>query len=379
MSTKISSEILKKAYTLICTARSLSKLYEEEKDITSKYVHATSKGHEVIQLALSLQLQKQDWVSPYYRDDSILLGIGITPYELMLQLLCKKDDPFSAGRTYYSHPSLKRDDMPKIIHQSSATGMQAIPTTGIALGLQYKSQNNLLDKKDTENAVVVCSFGDASITEGEVSEAFQMAALKKLPILYLVQDNEWDISAHASETRAVDATTYAKGFGIKSYYVDGTDFNESYNIISKALKEIRKESIPILIHAKVPLLNHHTSGVRMEWYRDDLEDSKKQDPFPKLKKLLISNNFEQSELDKIEKETDKSIRSDFKKALKAENPKPEDLFDYDFAPTEINEEQGSLTSKNKEPIFMVDAAIFAIKELMTKHTDSLLIDSLGNP
>ncbi len=372
MSTKISSEILKKAYTLICTARSLSKLYEEEKDITSKYVHATSKGHEVIQLALSLQLQKQDWVSPYYRDDSILLGIGITPYELMLQLLCKKDDPFSAGRTYYSHPSLKRDDMPKIIHQSSATGMQAIPTTGIALGLQYKSQNNLLDKKNTENAVVVCSFGDASITEGEVSEAFQMAALKKLPILYLVQDNEWDISAHASETRAVDATTYAKGFGIKSYYVDGTDFNESYNIISKALKEIRKESIPILIHAKVPLLNHHTSGVRMEWYRDDLEDSKKQDPFPKLKKLLISNKFEQSELDKIEEETDKSVRSDFKKALKAENPKPEDLFDYDFAPTEINEEQGSLTSKNKEPIFMVDAAIFAIKELMTKHTECLL-------
>jgi len=372
VSTKISSEVLKKAYTLICTARSLSKLYEEEKDITSKYVHATSKGHEVIQLALSLQLQKQDWVSPYYRDDSILLGIGITPYELMLQLLCKKDDPFSGGRTYYSHPSLKRDYMPKIIHQSSATGMQAIPTTGIALGLQYKSQNNLLDKKNTENAVVVCSFGDASITEGEVSEAFQMAALKKLPILYLVQDNEWDISAHASETRAVDATTYAKGFGIKSYYVDGTDFNESYNIISKALQEIRKESIPILIHAKVPLLNHHTSGVRMEWYRDDLEDSKKQDPFPKLKRLLINNKFEQSELDKIEEETDKSVRSDFKKALKAENPNPEDLFDYDFAPTKINEEKGSLTSKNKEPIFMVDAAIFAIKELMTKHTECLL-------
>jgi len=372
VSIKISSEILKKAYTLICTARSLSKLYEEEKDITSKYVHATSKGHEVIQLALALQLQKQDWVSPYYRDDSILLGIGITPYELMLQLLCKKDDPFSAGRTYYSHPSLKRDDMPKIIHQSSATGMQAIPTTGIALGLQYKSQNNLLDNIDTENAVVVCSFGDASITEGEVLEAFQMAALKKLPILYLVQDNEWDISAHASETRAVDATTYAKGFGIKSYYVDGTDFNESYNIISKALKEIRKESIPILIHAKVPLLNHHTSGVRMEWYRDDLEDSKKQDPYPKLKRLLINNKFEQVELDKIEKETDKSVRSDFKKALKSADPSADDLFDHDFAPTKIKEEKGSLSSKNKEPIFMVDAAIFAIKELMTKHTECLL-------
>ena len=372
MSEIISRQILRKAYTLICTARSLSEIYEDQKEITSKYVHATSKGHEVIQLALSLQLKKQDWVSPYYRDDSILLGIGITPYELILQLLCKKDDPFSAGRTYYSHPSLKRDDMPKIIHQSSATGMQAIPTTGIALGLQYKSKNNLLDKENTKKAVVVCSFGDASITEGEVSEAFQMAALKKLPILYLVQDNEWDISAHASETRAVDATTYAKGFGIKSYYVDGTDFTESYNIISKALQEIRKKSIPILIHAKVPLLNHHTSGVRMEWYRDDLEDSKKQDPLPKLKKLLIDNKFEKGELIKIEKEINKSVKSDFKKALIADDPSSDDLFDHDYAPTKIIEEKGSLISENKEPIFMVDAAIFAIKELMTKHPECLL-------
>ena len=372
MSEKISRQLLKKAYTLICTARSLSEIYEEQKEITSKYVHATSKGHEVIQLALSLQLKKQDWVSPYYRDDSILLGIGITPYELMLQLMCKKDDPFSGGRTYYSHPSLKRDDMPKIIHQSSATGMQAIPTTGIALGIKYKNQNNLSNVTNAEQPVVVCSFGDASITEGEVSEAFQMAALKKLPILYLVQDNEWDISAHSSETRAVDASTYAKGFGIKSYSIDGTDFNDSYNIISKALKQIREKSTPILIHAKVPLLNHHTSGVRMEWYRDDLVEASKTDPFPKLKQLLIENKFQESELNKIEKDVDSSVRVDFDKALKAADPDVEELFNHDFAPTQVNNEQGNLKSKNEEPIFMVDAAIFAIKELMSKHPECLL-------
>ena len=183
----------------MCSARALSDIYEKNKEITSKYVHATSKGHEAIQLALALQLKEYDWVSPYYRDDSILLGIGITPYELMLQLMCKKEDPFSGGRTYYSHPSLKRDDMPKIIHQSSATGMQAIPTTGIALGLKYKYDNNFKDTYLNKKPVVVCSFGDASITEGEVAEAFQMASLKQLPILYLVQDNEWDISAHASK------------------------------------------------------------------------------------------------------------------------------------------------------------------------------------
>jgi 2-oxoisovalerate dehydrogenase E1 component len=133
---KISIETLKKAYTLMCTAKSMAELYEANKEVTAKYVHATSRGHEAIQLALGLQLLPQDFVSPYYRDDSMLLGIGITPFELMLQLLAKRNDPFSGGRTYYSHPSLRRDDMPKIPHQSSATGMQAIPTTGIAMGLQ---------------------------------------------------------------------------------------------------------------------------------------------------------------------------------------------------------------------------------------------------
>ena len=369
MSTNLPKEILKKAYQLICTARSVSDIYEENKDSTSKYVHATSKGHEVIQIALSLQLTKDDWVSPYYRDDSILLGIGITPYELMLQLMCKKDDPFSGGRTYYSHPSLNRDDMPKIIHQSSATGMQAIPTTGIALGLRYKKKNNLLKEK---NPIVVCSFGDASITEGEVSEAFQMAALKKLPILYLVQDNEWDISAHSSETRAVDASQYASGFGIKNYSIDGTNFEESFNIIKSAIKEIREKSIPILIHAKVPLLNHHTSGVRMEWYRDDLKEALLNDPLPKIKKLLIENNFKNDELKKIQDEISKNVSIDFKKVLNAEDPEENDLFKHDFAPTPIKNESGFREPKGKEKIFMVDAAIFAIKELMNKHPECLL-------
>ena len=132
----ISEEILLKAFELMCTAKSMTELYELNKEITSKYVHATSRGHEAIQLAMGLQLKAQDFLSAYYRDDSMLLGIGMQPYELMLQLLAKRDDPFSGGRTYYCHPSLKRDNMPKIPMQSSATGIQAIPTTGVAMGIQ---------------------------------------------------------------------------------------------------------------------------------------------------------------------------------------------------------------------------------------------------
>jgi len=372
MSKKLTKEIYKKAYSLMCTARAMSYLFEENKEVTSKYVHATSKGHEAIQLAVGLQLTENDWVAPYYRDDSILLGIGMQPYELMLQLLCKKDDPFSGGRTYYSHPSLNREGFPKIPHQSSATGMQGIPTTGVAMGIQYQENEGLTKPKKGEEPVTVCSFGDASITEGEVAEAFQMAALKKLPILYLVQDNEWDISAHSSEMRAVDATHYAKGFGLKTYTIDGTDFTKSYETIQKAFKEIREKRTPLLIHAKVPLLNHHTSGVRMEWYRDDLDEARSRDPFPKLKAELLANGFTEKDLIQIDKKAKIVVENDYKKALKAEDPNPEDLFLHDFAPTPILEEKGERAPKNKEATVMVDSALFAIKELMAKHPESLL-------
>ncbi|MBT3418160.1 MAG: tungsten formylmethanofuran dehydrogenase [Flavobacteriales bacterium] len=372
MSNILTKEIYKQAYSLMCTARAMSDIYEKNKEVTSKYVHATSKGHETIQLAVGLQLTENDWVSPYYRDDSILLGIGMTPYELMLQLLCKREDPFSGGRTYYCHPSLKREGFPKIPHQSSATGMQGIPTTGIAMGIQYQEKEGLTKPKKGEEPVVVCSFGDAAITEGEVAEAFQMAALKKLPILYLVQDNEWDISAHATEMRAVDATHYAKGFGLKTYTIDGTDFTKSYETIQKAFKEIREKRTPLLVHAKVPLLNHHTSGVRMEWYRDDLDEAKSRDPYPKLKTELLSNGFTESDLVEIEKNAKIKVENDYQKALKAEDPNPEELFLHDYALTPILEEKGERAPKDKEPTVMVDSALFAIKEIMAKHPECLL-------
>jgi len=363
--------LLKKAYQLLVTAKSLSELYEENKNITGKYVHATSRGHEAIQIATGLQLLPQDYLSAYYRDDALLLAIGITPYELMLQLLAKRDDIFSGGRTYYSHPSLKREDLPKIPHQSSATGMQAIPTTGIAMGMQYKELEGL--PTEDVKPITICSLGDASCTEGEVAEAFQMAALKQLPILYLVQDNEWDISASADEIRAQDIAHYAKGFkGLEVLSVDGTDFLASYEVVKKAIEIIRTERRPILIHAKVPLLNHHTSGVRKEWYRDDLEEAQSRDPYDKLKSILLNEGVEIEEINQIEKEIADTVKIDYQNALKAEDPKPEDLYDHVFAPTPITEEKGNRSPEGKEKTVMVDSALFAIRELMAKHPEALL-------
>ncbi len=368
-----SKETLLEGFKLMCTAKTMAEKYEENKEVTSKYVHATSRGHEAIQLAVGMQLKPQDWVSPYYRDDSILLGIGMTPYELMLQVFAKKDDPFSGGRTYYSHPSLKRDDMPKIIHQSSATGMQAIPTTGVAMGVQYKEKQGLAEDFGGENPVVVCSLGDASCTEGEVSEAFQMAALKQYPIVYLVQDNGWDISANAAETRAQDISTYAKGFnGLDVRTIDGSNFDESFQTVKEVFEIVRKERRPFIIHAKVPLLGHHTSGVRKEWYRDDLSEAAKDDPYPKLKQHLEAAGVDLAEVINIEADTRKLVDADYDKALNAEEPSLDSLQDHIFAPTPITEEKGERSPAGKKKTVMVDSALFAVRELMEKHPEALL-------
>lgn len=371
--TKLDQSTVKKAFELMCTAKTLAEKYEAHKEVTSKYVHATSRGHEAIQLAVGMQLKPQDFVGPYYRDDSILLGIGITPYELMLHIFAKKDEPFSGGRTYYSHPSLRRDDMPKIPHQSSATGMQAIPMTGVAMGIQYKEQQGLAEDYNGENPITVMSIGDAACTEGEFSEALQMAALKQLPILYLVQDNEWDISASADEIRAQDVAYYARGFkGVEVYSIDGSDFEESYKTIEKVFKLIRKERRPFLIHAKVPLLGHHTSGVRKEWYRDDLEEHATRDPYPKIKDLARKYGVDEADLINFEADIKKEVDKVYIEAQKAPDPEPSSLTNNIFAPTPITEEKGERAPKGKQKTVMVDSALFAVREIMEKHPEALL-------
>lgn len=388
----------------MAVAKAMTEIYEANFKFVSKYVHATSRGHEAIQIAVGMQLHPQDFAYPYYRDDSMLLGMGLRPYHLMLQLMAKRDDPFSGGRSYYCHPSLRDENYPKIPHQSSATGMQTIPATGAAMGFWYHEKmgtspfgspkNGKTYRTETlvnldnpypyhhqvrveagaaEPGLVVCSLGDASVTEGEIAEAFQMAVLKKLPILYLVQDNGWDISANAAETRVANAFEYAKGFpGLEAVSIEGNDFATCWTTVQEILEKIRKERRPFLLHARVPLLNHHTSGVRKEWYRDDLEEHATRDPYPIIKKLLLENGFSEKELQQLENESIATVAGDFKLAQKAEDPRPEDLFTHDFAPTPVTEEKGERSPAKGETKVMVDCALFAIEELMREHPDCLL-------
>lgn len=404
----IDTNILLKAWRLMCQAKIMADTYEANRAVC-KYVHSTSRGHEAIQLATAFQLQPQDFVSPYYRDESLIMGLGFTPYEQMLQLLAKGNDIFTGGREYYSHPNYKGNDRPTMIHQSSATGMQAIPTTGIAQGIQFRekylaplntpagrtldthssnfpaknkttallseNKNPLSGGRGAELPVIICSLGDASITEGEVSEAFQFAVLKQLPIIYLVQDNNWGISVSADEARAMNAFEFAAGFkGLNRIQVDGSDFEASYSVMKEVTEFVRRERKPYLVHAQVPLLGHHTSGVRREFYRSDEDWAKHlaHDPNPKLRNKLLDRGIDETDLLLIEKEAADLVAADFAKAVASPEPDPAKVSDHIFAPGSITKEQGTRSPAGAEKIIMVDAALFAIREIMEQHPEAIL-------
>jgi 2-oxoisovalerate dehydrogenase E1 component len=373
----LSKDILLNAYRLMCTAKAMADTYEANRQVC-KYVHSTSRGHEAIQLATAFNLLPCDYVSPYYRDESIMLGLGFSPYTLMLQLLAKGEDIFTGGREYYNHPNYRGDDKPNIIHQSSATGMQAIPTTGIAQGIKYLEKiNSTLLKKGSngELPVVICSLGDASVTEGEVSEAFQFAALHQLPIIFLVQDNNWGISVTAAEARTTNAYEFIEGFkGIKRVSIDGTDFLQSYDTMQQVISTVREKRQPWLVHATVPLLGHHTSGVRKDFYRsnEELAEQYQNDPLPKLRNYLLQNAVEENVLKNIEEETAALVKQDFDAAVASPEPDIASVSDHVFASTTITEERGERAPANKEKVLMVDAALFAIREIMQEFPESIL-------
>ena len=364
------SGTLIRAFKLMAAARAMAAIYEQNRAIC-KYVHSVSSGHEAIQLAAAFQFEPQDYVSPYYRDESLLLGLGFSPEILMRQLLAKGNDIFTGGKVYYSHPNFNGNDKPTIIHQSSATGMQAIPATGLAHGISIKEAAG----KIQNNPVVLCSLGDASITEGEVSEAFQVAVLKKLPIIYLVQDNEWGISVSSEEARNMDAFYYAGGFaGMERIRIDGSDFEQSYYCMQQVFQWVRKYRRPYLVQARVPLLAHHTSGVRMETYRSETDLAKHRaiDPLTVIKRQLQKHGITQEYIIEIEKDAEHFVTGEFQKAIAAPEPDPHTAEENIFVPSNIISEAGEREPAGAKKIPMVDAVLYALREILEENSEAVL-------
>ena len=174
----------------------------------------------------------------------------------------------------------------------------------------------------------------------------------------------------------MDAYEFAAGFkGMKRIRIDGSDFEESYEKFGEMLDFVRSKRKPVLIHAKVPLLGNHTSGVRKEWYRseEDLAEDFKNDPVPKLRKVLLKAGIAEDKIIRDRKQTAIEKANDsFKRAVEADEPMPESIYLHEFAPTTITEESGVREPEGREPIIMVDAGLFAVNEILKKHPEAIL-------
>ena len=145
-----------RAYRLMCIAKAMAETYEQNRQVC-KYVHSTSRGHEAIQLATAFNLKACDFVSPYYRDESIMLGLGFTPYQLMLQLRGKGEDIFPGGREYYNHQNYRGRDSTTIIHHRRPTGLWMLSTPGVAPGIPY-FQTNQKNEPTSTHHLKYCIF-----------------------------------------------------------------------------------------------------------------------------------------------------------------------------------------------------------------------------
>ncbi len=371
--TTLTNDTLKRAYYLMCVTREMDRVYDEQKDIYGKYAHCTSRGHEAVQIAAGMQLSPYDYAAPYYRDEALLLAMGVPPDALVRQLLAKGDDPFSAGRNGYGHPVLKSDNLPKIPYLGLTAGGHVVPATGMAQGLAYLSAQNL--RSDFDRPVVLCSLGDGALTNGEVAEALQMALLKRLPIVYLVQDNDWARSARAEEYRGMDPYEFAGGIkGMRRTRVNGADFVQAYESIQLAIEYVRIERLPIFLHAKCPLIGDFSSGLPAGRYRpeDNLTLHSKDDPIIRLSKYLLIEGESEEALGQLADEARAAVAETLSRAAEATEPDPGTIFLHTFADIgEMPENEAGPATAEAEVSSTAGASVAAISELLAAHREAL--------
>src|SRR6185437_1637351 len=177
------------------------------------------------------------------------------------------------------------------------------------------------------------------------------------------------------EARVMDAYEYAQGFkGLNRLRIDGSDFFQSYETMGEVTAAVRRTGEPWLVQAQTPLLGHHTSGVRRETFRDnaDMQEHSSRDPLPRLKTRLLALGVAEEGLHEIHQTAIDTVRHGFQQALAAPEPDPATVTDHVFAPTPVTEETGVREPAGGNKVLMVDAALFAIREIMEDNPEALL-------
>jgi len=298
------------------------------------YFQISSAGHEAVTAALGLLVRPGiDWLYPYYRDRAFCLMVGVTPLETLLQAVGAKDDPASGGRqmpSHWGHPKWN------IVSKSSCTGTQFVQAVGAAEAtLYYQNRPKALAQAKKaplgqyvhhhDNEIVYVSAGEGATSQGEFWESLNAACAKKLPLLYLIEDNGYAISVPVEvQTAGGSISRLVRGFpGLHVAEFDGTDPLESYAVAKEAVDYVRQRRGPALLHAHVIRPYSHSLSDDEKLYKtaEEREEEAHRDPLSKFSLFLVREGLlDQKEIEALEAEVDREVREAGDQALAAEPP-----------------------------------------------------------
>ncbi len=274
------------------------------------HFHVSGMGHEAL-AAVSIQMKPDDYIVPYYRDRGLVLGRGMTTRQLGLEYFAKRNTG-SGGRqmpSHYSNADLHIWSVP------TPTGSQLLPACGIAWGIKLDRKKNL----------VVTTVGDAATRQGDFYEAICFAKEKKLPMLFLVEDNAYGISMPTRKTNPLALKVLEHGNWRK---IDGQNVQQVYDATAEAFEKIRGGGGPFFFWINMERLSSHTSSDDQKLYRaeEELLGLEKFDPLKCWKDQLIEEGVITGEnFARLDSEIKERIRREYSEAEKAEDPSPNEL------------------------------------------------------
>ncbi len=339
-------EALIRIYRTMFMSRRLDDREIQLKRQNRLFFQISGAGHEAVLAAAGLVLKPAyDWFFPHYRDRALMLMLGVTPYEMLLQGVGAKDDPASGGRQMPSHWG--HQDL-NVVTRSSPTGTQFLQAAGAAeCSGYYEKFPKAVDQARKapmggtvafhRDEVVYVSAGDGTTSEGEFYESLNTASSKRLPLLYLIEDNGYAISVPVEvQTPGGNISRLLTNYPhLHVEECNGTELLESYAALRRAVEHCRTRKGPALVHAHVIRPYSHSLSDDEKLYKSEAERSAEaqRDPLPKFALLLVREGIlDESEIEALEAEVDKEIVEATDKALAAELPARESIYRWVYSP-----------------------------------------------
>jgi 2-oxoisovalerate dehydrogenase E1 component len=371
----LSRDSLLAAYRLMLLSRKLDDKEIQLKNQSKAFFQISGAGHEAVLVAAGLQLRAgYDWFFPYYRDRALCLALGMTPLEMLLASVGSKDDPANGGRQMPSHWGHRRLNIPS---QSSCTGTQCLHAVGCADARTiYERVQQIPDREECfhPDEITYVSIGDGATSEGEFWESLSTACVRKLPVLFLVEDNGYAISVPVEvQVPGGDISRVVEGFvGLRTFRCDGTDFLASHRTMREAITHVRTGQGPVLVHATVVRPYSHSLSDDERLYKTaaEREAEARRDPLLRMRQFLKSEGLaSDDDLGDILTSVEREINQAADEALKAPQPEPESAAHFVFSP-DVDPTSAEFATEPRgtgKPDTMVAAINATLKDEMARN------------